>query len=178
MGKLRAGLRKVTGRSLTLKPPHQGEQTFRNVEKEGRAFDCFLQDHLPNASWETFRRGRGGRSPPRARAALPELAALRKRAEADLPGGRRAAHQRSTTGKAWKMIDRIDAALVRVLQDCRLPAGVSIESGAVRVVRRLCPKAACERARRAGLLHRGGRIRGHADGGGASICRQGGPRWS
>ena len=89
VGKLRASLRKVTRegerRSLTLTPPHQGAQRFARVEREGRAFrllaagslaERFLGGVSTRARRAFADEGEGG---------LPELASLRKRAEAALP---------------------------------------------------------------------------------------------
>ncbi len=86
VGKLRASLRKVTrGGELTINPPHQGAQRFGAVERVGRAFKLLAVGTLRA-------RFLGGVS-TRARLAfadpddggLAELAALRRRAEKNLP---------------------------------------------------------------------------------------------
>ena len=73
------------GGELTLKPPHQATQRFRAVERVGRAYKLLAVGTLPA-------RFLGGVS-TRARLAfadpgdggLAELAALRRRAEKNLP---------------------------------------------------------------------------------------------
>ena len=111
------------------KPPHQGAQTFRAVEKEGRAFRLLPAGPLAERFLgDVSARGRGGRSPPRARAACRSWRRCESgpRRICRRPSrGASTKHYRRRRGR--RLIDRIDAALVRVLQDCRLPAGVTVD---------------------------------------------------
>ena len=86
VGKLRASLRKVTrGGELTIRPPHQGAQRFRAVERVGRAIKLLAVGTLRARflGGVSTRAGLAFADPDDG--GLAELAALRRRAEKNLP---------------------------------------------------------------------------------------------
>ena len=85
VAKLRASLRKFSGGELTIRPPHQGTQRFRAVERVGRAFRLLPAGPLPARflGGITTRARRAFADPDNG--GLDELAALRRKAEKSLP---------------------------------------------------------------------------------------------
>ena len=89
VAKLRASLRKVTrkgGRqSLTIAPPHQDKQHFSAVERVGRAFRLLKAGPLPSRFIGDIATGARRAFADPDDGGIAELAALRRKAEKDLP---------------------------------------------------------------------------------------------
>ena len=89
VAKLRASLRKVTrkgGRqSLTIAPPHQDKQHFSAVERVGRAFRLLKAGPLPSRFVGDIATGARRAFADPDDGGIAELAALRRKAEKDLP---------------------------------------------------------------------------------------------
>ena len=85
VGKLRAALRQMSGGELTIRPPHQGTQRFRAVERVGRAFRLVAAGPLPARFLGNIStRARRAFADPND-GGIAELAALRRKAAKDLP---------------------------------------------------------------------------------------------
>ena len=89
VAKLRAPLRKVTrkgGRqSLTIAPPHQDKQHFSAIARVGRAFRLLKAGPLPSRFVGDIATGARRAFADPDDGGIAELAALRRKAEKDLP---------------------------------------------------------------------------------------------
>ena len=85
VGKLRSPLRKVSKGELTIRPPHQSTQRFRAVERIGRAFKLLRAGPLPSRFLGGIATGAGRAFADADDGGQAELAALRRKAEKDLP---------------------------------------------------------------------------------------------